>query len=196
LRARARIGLPALERFTPGEVATRLDHFSTPQMLAGAMALARFHARGLRHMGPEDLLHEAFTQLRTGQRAWPRGLSELRAIGKAMHSIASNARKKADYMLADDLRPAAADAQASAVLDIPTSNTDPARIAEAQCELDLARQAVRGDADMERLLEAWADGLRGKAAMQMLGWDAKRHDATRKRLLRQLTAVTQGGSGS
>lgn len=68
-----------------------------------ALALARFYARGLRHLTPEDLLHEAFTQLRTGQRSWPRGVTPLRAFGKAMHSTASNARKKADYFLAEDL---------------------------------------------------------------------------------------------
>lgn len=161
-----------------------------------ALALARFYARGLRHLTAEDLLHEAFTQLRTGQRSWPRGLSPLRAFGKAMQSIASNARKKADYMLAGDLNPNAdfRDPESHSPLEVPNPEADPARIAEAESELSRARQAVRGDNDMERLLETWADGLRGQPAMRELGWDAHRYNAVRKRLLRRLASVADSGS--
>lgn len=161
-----------------------------------AVALAKFYARGLRHLTPEDLLHEAFTQLRTGQRSWPRGLTPLRAFGKAMHSIASNARKKADYFLAEDLSPNldSRDPENHSSLEVPKAEADPARIVEAQSELALARQAVRGDKDMELLLETWADGIRGQPAIRELGWDANRYDAVRKRLLRRLANAADQGS--
>jgi hypothetical protein len=146
-------------------------------------------------MGPEDLLQEAFTQLRTGQRSWPRGLAPLRAFSKAMHSIASNARKKADYLLAADLQPPCAHATGpTTLLDAPSAAADPARITEAESELAMARRAVHGDQDAELLLEVWADGVRGQQAMSELGWHPSRYHATRKRLLRRLTVSAEHGS--
>jgi len=185
----------SFDRLTLAEVSVELEQLSvSAEQSMRAVALAGFYARGLRHLTPEDLLHEAFTQLRTGQRSWPRGLTPLRAFGKAMHSIASNARKKADYLLAEDLSPNPDSRDSENSLEVPEAEADPARIVEAQSELELARQAACGDRDMEMLLETWADGVRGQPAMQELGWDANRYNAVRKRLLRRLAAVADNGS--
>ena len=67
-----------------------------------------------------------------GKRVWPGGVHPLVVLKNAMHSIASNARKR------------------------------------------------------ELLVVEWADGVRGGEARAKLGWDEKRHDAVRKRLLRRL----------
>ena len=48
---------------------------------------------------------------------------------------------------------------------------------------------VAGDEDLEMLVMAWADGLRGEVAAQELGWDKKRYEAARKRLERRLKAL-------
>lgn len=179
-------GLP--KRLTPAEVAASLQALSADaDEIARALALARFHSRGLRHLGPEDLLQEAFTKLYTGERSWPRGLPALQVLGKAMHSISSNERRKADYMLADDLERAYPMSEPRPV-DAARAEADPARVAEAESELDRLRHALWDDPDAQLLLEMWADGLRGKRAMRELGWSALRHDATRKRLLRRLAA--------
>lgn len=185
------------DRLTPTEVSAELSQISaSAEHSVRALALASFHARGLRHMTPQDLLQEAYTQLRTGQRSWPRGVATLKVFGKVMRSIASNARKKADYMLAAEMSsdPESAVSAGPAPLDTPQAAADPARIVEAESELALALQAVRGDRDMELLLETWADGIRGRQAMQELGWDAKRYDAVRKRLLRRLSITAHNGS--
>lgn len=55
LRAAAtRGGLP--DRLTPAQITGRLESFAVnADEIARALVLARFHARGLRHLGPEDL---------------------------------------------------------------------------------------------------------------------------------------------
>ncbi len=49
--------------------------------------------------------------------------------------------------------------------------------------------SLGGDEDLELLVCEWADGMRGTEARDELGWDEKKYDAVRKRLLRRLAAL-------
>jgi hypothetical protein len=62
----------------------------------------------------------------------------------------------------------------------------PERELEGLSELQYVQSLVHGDEDLELLVEAWAEGLRGQDVLEELGWDGKTHDAARKRLQRRL----------
>lgn len=163
---------------------------------AGAMArslkLARVFAGGLPGMASEDLLQKAIVLLLAGRRRWRRDLSTLQVLKGAMRSIASNTRKKADYVLADDLdAPPSEDieGQSSPLAEGVSRETDPARVLEDSDNLGVVLNAVKGDEELELLVEALADGLVGMAIARELDWDAKKYDAARNRLSRRLAAL-------
>src|SRR4051812_37211340 len=65
-----------------------------PEDWARAENLARLAAYGLSEMTANDVLQEALTDLLSCDRIWRRGVHPLVTLKVAMHSIASNARKK------------------------------------------------------------------------------------------------------
>jgi DNA-directed RNA polymerase specialized sigma24 family protein len=175
------------------EVEANLERFVRD---AGEMArvkkLARILAHGLRAMNAEDLLQTAMTRLLEEGRSWPRGLPTFLVLQGVMRSVASNARKKRDYLLAEDLGPAPTDdpeTEPSPVGEGVSPEANPARVIEAECELAAVQNAVAGDEDLELLVEALADGLTGNGIAEELGWDGKKYDAARKRLSRRLAGL-------
>jgi hypothetical protein len=160
--------------------------------MARVVKLARVFANGLVAMDGEDLLGKAMALLLAGRRNWPRGLPTLVVLRRAMRSIASNTRKKADYLLADDLDAPSDDdsgEESSPLAEGVSQESDPARAVEAESELAAIQKAVKGDEELELLVEALAEGLTGMGIATELGWDGKKYDAARKRLSRRLAAL-------
>lgn len=177
---------------TPEEVQEALDRLSGAQWKA-ASSLARLCALGLSDMTPDDLLTEAVVKLLSGERVWQRGVEALIALKMIMRSIASNARKKAingpiDQYATVDV--GAGEAEEDAPLGVPAIDPrTPAAIIEARSELAYIESLVAGDEDVEQVATAWALELRGQEAAEELGFDAKRYDAARKRLMTKLASL-------
>jgi len=181
------------DRLTLREVNDELERLaSTAADMARVVAIATYYAQGLRRLNHEDLLQEAFAKLLAGERVWPQGLPARAVLQRVHHSIASNHRTKADYLLAEDAGRGDSEEAAFAgdvTAQMRRTAPGPERAVEAGAELDALAEAVRGDEEVELLVEAWGDGLRGRDAMRELGWDAKTHDAARKRLIRRLNGL-------
>lgn len=181
-------------RLTRAEVEKVIEDLS-PAEWAKAESIARGYAWGGTGLTAEDLLQEAFVKFLSEERAWPRGVHPLVVLRVTMHSIANNAFEKARAGPLDPFAKVDADADASTepgrVLPDPTDGSTPVEPLAIKQQLRQAEQAVVGDEDLELLLCAWAEGLRGNAAMDELQWDEKKHDAVRKRLTRKLTEIQE-----
>lgn len=163
---------------------------------AGEMArvrkLARVIAHGLPAMDADDLLGKAMVLLLAGTRKWPRGLPALVTLKGVMRSVAYRTRTKPDYLLAEDLGTPSDDdseIESSPLAEGISPESDPARAVEAESELAAVQNAVKGDEELEMLVEALAEGLIGVGIAKELGWDGKDYDAARKRLSRRLAAI-------
>jgi DNA-directed RNA polymerase specialized sigma24 family protein len=177
---------------TLAEVRQEVDRIlRDPADVARLRKISVVKSRGARLLDGEDLLQEAVIQLLSGERRWPRGMHAIQVLAMVMRSVASNSRTKRDYRLADDLIPRSdSDQTADAALDQlgreSANVVTPERELEGLSELQHVQSLVHGDEDLELLVEAWAEGLRGRDAMEELGWDENTHDAARKRLQRRL----------
>lgn len=177
---------------TTDEVKEALDRLSGAQWKA-ASNFARLCALGLSDMTGDDLLREAVVKLLSGERVWQHGVPALVALKMIMRSIASNERKKAlngpiDQYAAVDVGAGEVEEDAPPGVRAIDPRT-PAAIVEARSELACIESLVAGDEDVEQVVTAWALGLRGQEAAEELGFDAKRYDAARKRLLTKLASL-------
>lgn len=158
-----------------------------------AESLARVAAYGLTDMTAADLLHETVVDLLSGDRTWKRGVHPLVTLKVAMHSIASNAQKKVDNAPIDQFATVsigeedAAEGQRAPVTGVEPLG--PLDTFEGRQQLALIEELVKGDAEAELVLTAWAMGYSGAEARQETGLDAKQFDAARQRLLRKLKPV-------
>src|SRR5258708_15346767 len=155
--------------------------------MARARKLARVIAHGLPAMHAEDLLGRAMMLLLAERRKWPRGLSTLVMLKGVMRSVAYRTRRKLDYLLAEDLgAPSDEDSEveSSPLAEGVSPETDPARAVEGESELVAVQNAVKGNEELEFLVEALAEGLTGMGIAKELGWDGKKYDAARNRLSR------------
>jgi hypothetical protein len=165
----------------------------TPGDWGRANNLARMAAFGLADMGPDDLLQEALTDLLDTVRTWRRGVHPLVTLKLAMHSIASNTRKKAANAPVDQYvtvstgeeEPPEGVSQLVHAVD----ELSPDKFAEGHQQFALIEQAVKGDDEAELVLMAWAMGYSGYEARIQTGLDAKQFDAARQRLMRKLKPV-------
>jgi DNA-directed RNA polymerase specialized sigma24 family protein len=179
-----------LQRAEVDSALDRLVHDSGE--MARARKLARVIAHGLPAMDAEDLLQKAMMLLLAERRKWPRGLSTLGMLKGVMRSIAYRTRRKMDYVLAEDLgAPSDEDSEveSSPLAEGVSREADPARALQGQSDLVAVQNAVKGDEELELLVEALAEGLTGMSIATELGWDAKTYDAARKRLSRRLAAL-------
>ncbi|RIV77683.1 hypothetical protein D2V84_00210 [Burkholderia pseudomallei] len=110
----------------------------------------------------------------------------------AMHSVASNARKHNEASPVDEnvvLEPfEAADGDRTPIAHGKVTVTPEDQTSGKQ-QIVALYAALGGDEELELLAMAWADGLRGAEAREELGWDEKKYDAARNRLLRRLAAL-------
>jgi hypothetical protein len=157
-----------------------------------AVSMARLAAAGLVDLSPDDLLGEVVADLLSCERTWRRGVHPLVTLKVAMHSVASNARKKAKKAPIDRFAPVSAGVEEEGEGTPPIPAVDertPEDAVDARFQLARIVELVKGDEDMELVLTAWAMGLRGVEAQKETELDAKRYDAARQRLLRKLKAV-------
>ena len=165
----------------------------SPGDWARAESLARVAAYGLTEMTAADLLHETLIDLLSGDRTWKRGVHPLVTLKVAMHSVASNAQKKVDNAPIDQFATiSTGEEDAPAGQRAPVTATEPLGpldTLEGRQQLALIEQLVKGDAQAELVLTAWAMGYSGAEARLETGLDAKQFDAARQRLLRKLKPV-------
>ena len=114
---------------------------------------------GIPDLTAADLLQEAMVKFLEGRRVWPGGVHPLVVLKNAMHSIASNARKR----------------EADGPID--------SNIAIDQLEMDVDDKTVSSHGTLTVTPE---DQLSGKQQLAALYAALGRHDAVRKRLLRRL----------
>jgi hypothetical protein len=160
--------------------------------MARARKLARVVAHGLPAMDGDDLLGTAMLLLLAEKRKWPRGLSTLGMLKGVMRSVAYRTRRKLDYLLAEDLGALSdedSDVESSPLAEGVSPESDPARAVEGESELVAVQNAVKGNEELEFLVEALAGGLTGMGIAKELGWDGKKYDAARKRLSRRLATL-------
>ena len=161
--------------------------------------MASFAARGVPGKSGEDMLQDALEQFLAGRRRFPRGRHPLVVLKTAMRSNASNARKAerrspiennvsvtGHSMETDDL--------------VPTTEGSDRRTPLAELEAKELLEAIFSDlaedADALMVAMAWAEGLRGAAAIETTGLTGHQYDAARKRLLRKLTSHDADRSAS
>jgi hypothetical protein len=165
----------------------------TPGDWGRANSLARMAAFGLADMGADDLLQETLTDLLGMVRTWRRGVPPLVTLKLAMHSIASNTRKKAANAPVDQYVTVSTGEE-----ETPEGGSQPVHavdeltpddFAEGHQQFALIEQVVKGDDEAELVLMAWAMGYSGSEARAETGLDAKQFDAARQRLMRKLKPV-------
>lgn len=184
---------PPSDRLSHAEVDSQLRAMSGADW-ARALSLARMRAAGLTDWTGETLLAEALVKLLEGDRVWQPGVPPLVTLKVVMHSIASNIRKKEANAPIDQFLTVEVGAGDSNEDDMPqgvpaVDCRTPEQIVDARSQLAAIEKLVAGDEDAEMILMAWSEGLRGKQAAEDLGFDMKRYDAARQRLLRRLEAV-------
>ena len=179
------------QRLTKTEMEAALAAFG-PADWQRAKTIATAMCKGLNGWTPDDLLQEVLVKLLDGTRVWPSGVHPLVVLKTAMHSIASNARKHEDASPIDDdvaLDPHEADADDATPVVHGKSTVTPEDQTSGKQQLAALYAALGGDAELEFVVLAWANGLRGAEAREELGWDDKRYDAARNRLQRRLAAL-------
>ena len=151
---------------------------------ARANSLARMAAYGLADMSPDDLLQETLTDLLSVHRTWRRGVPPLVTLKVAMHSVASNARKKAANAPIDQYATVSTGEE-----DPPDGGPrpvhaldelSPADFADGREQVAWIEQLVKGDAEAELVLMAWAMGYSGAEARRKLALtpsNLMRHDS-------------------
>jgi len=159
-----------------------------------AESLARAAAHGLTDMTWEDLLQETLTDLLGEERVWQRGVHPLVTLKVAMHSVASNAKKKVENAPIDQFavvstgeEEAPEEGRSPPVHAV--QHLGPQDTLEGRQQLAAIEQLVQGDDQAELVLMAWAMGFSGAEARQETGLDAKQFDAARQRLLRKLKSA-------
>ncbi|KQP15558.1 hypothetical protein [Pseudorhodoferax sp. Leaf265] len=169
-------------------------------LLASAANFARLRsiasalAAGVTGLSGDDLLNEAVVRFYEGRRTWPRGLHPLVIFKSAMHSIASDMRKRIAISPVDENVALATVGGEDAVTDTRpqvhgVASSTPEDELSGKEQLAAVYAAVAGDDELELLVMVWADGQRGEDAAKELDWDKKKYEAARKRLTRRLDAL-------
>lgn len=183
------------ERLTADEVDAEIQALAaSPASWQRLRSIAANLCGGVSGMTGDDLLQETVTRFYERRRTWPRDVHPIVVVKNAMRSVASDARKRMSLNPVDE-------AVALATADSGEESSDPRPqvhgISVVTPEVDLSGKeqlvavyaAVAGDEELELLVMAWADNLRGDEAARELGWDKKKYEAARKRLTRRLDAV-------
>lgn len=163
---------------------------AVPAHWANAKSLSRMAASGLIGWSGEDLLAEAMVRLLAGQRVWRRGVHPLVTLKTIMRSIADGEFKKQKsgpidtYAVVEDGTPY--EEEDLRDLAVAARKDLTLRVADCHSQMEYIEKLVEDDEDCWMLVQLWAEGSRGKMAAEELGWDAKKHDAVRQRLIRSL----------
>jgi len=178
------------DRLSPEEVDAQFRAFTGVDW-AKAKSLARFSAAGLVGWSGDDLLSEALTRLHDGSRVWRRGVHPLVTLKTIMRSIAHGEFKKLkkgpiDPHVVVDVEEEHDDEDSLQPAVVSVSGDNTLQSAVGRSQLEYIEKLVEDDEDCGLLVQLWAEGLRGNEAAEEMGWDMKKHDAVRQRLLRRL----------
>jgi len=186
---------PTYERLSAAdidkEIRALLDsaaNFSRLRSIASALCA------GITGLSGGDLLNEAIVRFYEGRRTWPRGVHPLVVFKSAMHSIASDMRKRAELNPVDETVALATSSGDEVSTDTRpqvhgVSTVTPEDALSGKEQLVAVYAAVAGDEELEWLVTVWSDGLRGDDAAKQLEWDKNKYEAARKRLTRRLNAL-------
>ena len=178
-------GEQAGDRITVAEIHDSIATISEADM-ARLVAAAKGFSR-LCGIEADDLLQEAFTRVLEGRRTCERGIALVRFLCGVMKSLASQenqARK-------DGFRPTVVMRKGEPVLpDVPADDPSPERSAISAIDdrprLADIEAAAEGDEQVQLLMEAIYDEMRGAELQELLGVDEKGLAAVRKRFRRLL----------
>ena len=184
------------DRLAPHEVETVLSQMEGAEW-ARAERMARVLVAGVHEITSEVLMQETLTKLLSGERRFPRNHYPLVVLKTAMHSEASNLRKRAVKGPIDGHVTVTADCDDES--DEPfgpqveaVDSRTPEDAVVARDQLEYIYKCLEGDEELELVAMAWADGLRGQDAAEAAGLDMKAYDAARKRLDRKLSSPALG----
>lgn len=175
------------------------DHYPVDDAVAAFCNLSAEHTRGLRRAAiflaglggfvtPEELISESYIRIADGKRPWPRREGFLPFVAGVMRSLLT------DRVFLTDERKVVHLKQKFSVV----TSEDLPQVAANDDDEDLARKVLledaiskleahfSGDGEMEMLLMGVQDGLRGKELQEVIGVDAKRLEALRTKLNRQI----------
>ena len=186
--------------FAISETKDRLSRIEVEAALKGlspadwgrAISISTAFCGGLTGWTPDDLLQEALCSLLGETRIWRPGLHALVVLKTTMRSIASNARKHNSISPVDEnvvLDPFEAEKDDKTPAIHGKVVISPEDELSAKQQMTILYSKLNGDEDLELLAMTWADSLRGADARDALGWDEKKYDAARNRLLRRLKAL-------
>lgn len=179
------------ERLSRAEVEAALKTLG-PADWGRAHTIAKAFCHGLTGWTPDDLLAEAMCSLLEESRVWRPGLHPLVVLKTVMRSIASNERKHNDASPIDEnvvVDPFEQDEDDKTPVAHGKVTITPEDVLSGKEQMAALYAALGGDKDLEDLAEAWGSGFRGADARDVLGWDEKKYDAARNRLLRRLKAL-------
>jgi DNA-directed RNA polymerase specialized sigma24 family protein len=183
------------ERLTADEIDAEIRALAaSPANWRRLQGIAAVLSSGIAGLTRDDLLQETLTRFLEGRRRWPRDTHPVVVMKNAMHSIASDARKRNDLSPVDESVALATGGAGDDATDTRPQAHGAATVTpedefSGKEQLVAVYAAVAGNEELELLVMAWADGLRGNDAAQELGWDKKKYEAARKRLVRRLEAL-------
>ena len=131
----------------------------SPGDWARAESLARAAAHGLTDMTAEDLLQETLTDLLGEERTWQRGVHPLVTLKVAMHSVASNAKKRVENAPIDRFAVVSTGEEEAPAEKLPqpvhaVQHLGPQDTLEGRQQLAAIEQLVKGDDQAELVLMA------------------------------------------
>jgi DNA-directed RNA polymerase specialized sigma24 family protein len=177
-------------RLTSQEIELILKEFSDADW-ARASKMAEFHSNNVPGVTGQDLLQVAIEKFLSQARCWPTNTHPLVVLSNALHSIAYNIRKKEARVINPNVQIESGDDEDLREIVEPGYETSMSNRLDAENMIRAIERQVQGDDEVELVLMAWADGLRGIEAAEASGLDTKKYDAARKRLDRKLAPLKE-----
>lgn len=160
---------------------------------ANLMRAAQFLAGRGNLASPQELLSEAFIRIADGRRRWKKSETFPFFVGGVLKSLASDRMFLTDDSKVKRLKQGFAVVSSDDEHRIPDSADGKLAAKKGLIELAIRHLEVHyaGDEEMELLLMGIQDGLIGQDLQDLLGVDAKRLEALRTRLNRQIDKMAE-----
>jgi DNA-directed RNA polymerase specialized sigma24 family protein len=181
------------DRLSPAEVRQEVKNMSAADRVR-VERLARYIFAGVFGMSYEDLLQEAYLKLLSGERVWRRGFAAVPAITSILDSMASNYRKR-EKSGPIDSRTIVVTTESMEDTDLLVHNVEPVDtltpegVAYDAQQLKKLEALLGDDEDATLVAWEWAEGRRGREAIEALGICESQYEAARKRLLRKIETM-------
>lgn len=186
----------------PGE-----RHYTADEAIAAFRALsdaeldklgriANFIAGSGGYAPPHELINESFIRIADGRRRWPRSVEFLAFVGGVMKSLATDGDLIPEERKLVRLKQGLTVVKAEELMMVAANDdsADLTRKEQLEDAMSKLQAHFAGDGEMEMLLMGIEDGLRGKDLQEAVGVDAKRLEALRTRMNRQIEKLASEGS--